>query len=448
MHRGGESGEPPGSLETPSTGPLSRAGGAAEAERRGLRRRASRLALDLTPLRRYPAFRRLWFAQGISFIGTEIAEVVLAYQVYQLTESTLAVGLLALTHLLPLLTLTLIGGAIADAFDRGRLMLVQQVGMVAGSLGLAANAALDHPRIWPLYLFQLVISSFFSLGVGAQRAVTPQLVDQSNFIAASALNSVTSQLGAVGGPAVAGLLIRFVDLKWVYLGDSISYAGAIAAVVLLPRLVAAQDADRPNLRSIIAGFRYVRRQPVILSFFLIDTNAMIFGMPFALFPAVAAHRFGDPKLVGYLYAAPAAGALLVSLLSGPLRHVRRQGLGVIVAAACWGIAIVFFGFARELWAALLLLALAGFSDQISAILRSVMLYRITPNGLLGRVSGIEFMQVAAAPSLGNLEAGALASATSLRFSIVSGGLLCAAGCVLLALAFPALARYDARKPLA
>ncbi len=418
--------------------------GVPAAERRAFPHRLSRFALDVTPLRRNPAYRRLWFGQGISFIGTEIAEVALAYQVYQLTGSTLAVGLISLTHLVPLLTLTVIGGAIADAVDRSRLMLVQQLGMIAGSVGLAANAALSHPRVWPLFAFQLLISSAFSIGVGAQRSMTPQLVEESNFMAASALNSVTSQFGAVSGPALAGLLIKFVDLKWIYLGDSATYLGAIVAVALLPRLVANVDADRPSLRSIVAGFRYVRSQPVILGFFLVDTNAMIFGMPSALFPAMAVHRFGDASLVGYLYTAPAVGALIVSLLSGPLRHVRRQGLGVIVTASLWGLAIGAFGFAHQFWLALLLLGLAGLGDQISAILRSVMLYRITPNEMLGRVSGIEFMQVAAAPSIGNLEAGALASATSLRFSIVSGGVACVAGCALLALAFPALLRYDAR----
>jgi MFS family permease len=274
--------------------------------------------------------------------------------------------------------------------------------------------------------------------------MTPQLVEESHFMAASALNSVTSQFGAVAGPAVAGLLIKYVDLKWLYLGDSCSYAGAIVAVALLPRLLATEDPNRPNLRSIADGFRYVRSQPVILGFFLVDTNAMIFGMPSALFPAIAAHRFGDPSLVGYLYTAPAAGALLVSLLSGPLRHIRRQGLGVVVTASLWGVAIAAFAFAEQFWLALLLLGLAGLCDQMSAILRSVMLYRITPNHMLGRVSGIEFMQVAAAPSIGNLEAGALASATSIRFSVVSGGVLCVVGCVLLAFAFPALVRYDSQ----
>lgn len=417
--------------------------GVAAAERRGF---VARFALDLTPLRRYSAFRRLWFGQGISFIGTEIAEVALAYQMYQLTGSKLAVGLISLTHLVPLLTLTVIGGAIADAFDRRRLMLLQQIGMVCGSLGLAGNAALAHPHVWALYASQLVISSSFSIGAGAQRSMTPQLVDEANFIPASALNSVTSQLGAVAGPGVAGLLLKYVELKWIYLGDSLSYLGALVAVFLLPRLVAREDADRPSLSSIAAGFRYVRGQPVILGFFLVDTVAMIFGMPSALFAPVASDRFNDPALVGYLYMAPAAGALLVSLLSGPLRHVRRQGLGVVVAASLWGVAITAFAFAHQFWLALLLLGLAGFGDQISAILRSVMLYRITPNEMLGRVSGIEFMQVAAAPSIGNLEAGALASATNLTVAIASGGILCVAACAVLGLLFPALVRYDASRP--
>jgi MFS family permease len=442
-------GEPPGSPEAPSPGPLSRTGDSTARVTAAERSRfLSRFALDLTPLRDYPAFRRLWFGQGVSFIGTEIAEVALAYQMYQLTGSKLAVGLISLTHLVPLVTLTVIGGAIADAVDRSRLMLLQQIGMVCGSVGLAANAALDNPHVWALYASQLVISSSFSIGVGAQRSMTPQLVDESNFIAASALNSVTSQFGAVGGPAIAGVLLKFVELKWIYLADSISYVGALIAVALLPRLIAGEGADRPSWRTIKAGFRYVRHQPVILGFFLVDTTAMIFGMPSALFAPIASDRFGDPSLVGYLYMAPAAGALLVSLLSGPLRHVRRQGLGVILTASLWGAAITAFAFAHEFWVALILLGLAGFGDQISAILRSVMLYRITPSKMLGRVSGIEFMQVAAAPSIGNLEAGALANATNLTVAIASGGILCVVGCGVLAFLFPALARYDASKPVA
>jgi len=177
---------------------------------------------------------------------------------------------------------------------------------------------------------------------------------------------------------------------------------------------------------------------------LIDTNAMIFGMPTALFPALATHRFHDPSLVGYLYSATYAGALVASALGGWVNHVRRQGLVIVIAAAVWGAAIAAFGFATELWLALLLLALAGGADLVSAVLRGTMLLELTPDSLRGRLVGIEFAQVASAPALGNLEAGTVASLTSIRASIVSGGIACVAGCALLALAFPALLRYDAR----
>jgi MFS family permease len=188
----------------------------------------------------------------------------------------------------------------------------------------------------------------------------------------------------------------------------------------------------------------VRRHPVILGFFLVDTNAMIFGMPTALFPALATHRFHDPSLVGYLYSATYAGAFVASALGGWVNHVRRQGLAVVLAAASWGAAIAAFGFAERLWLALVLLAFAGGADLVSAVFRDTMLMRLTPDTLRGRLVGIEFAQVASAPALGNLEAGVLASLTSLRFSIVSGGIVCFVGCGLLALAFPALMRYDSR----
>jgi MFS family permease len=199
------------------------------------------------------------------------------------------------------------------------------------------------------------------------------------------------------------------------------------------------------LRSIADGFRYVRRQPVVLGFMLVDVNAMIFGMPMALFPAIATHKYGDPHLVGYLYAAPYAGALASSLLSGWIPHVRRQGLAVAVAASLWGIAIAAFGFADTLWLGLVLLALAGAADNISAVFRATIMLSATPESMRGRLTGIEFMQVASAPTLGNLESGVVASLTSLRFSIVSGGFLCVVGTVVVAALFPALLRYDAKR---
>jgi MFS family permease len=406
-----------------------------------------RLALDLSPLRTSPDFRRLWLAQAVSFLGSEIGLVTVSYQVYQLTGSTLQVGLLSLAQLVPLLTLTILGGAFADAFDRRSLMLWQQGGMIVGTTFTVVNAALPHPQVWPCYVAMLLASAAYSFGVGAQNALIPRIVGDDRLVAANNLFSLIESFGAVVGPAFAGLLLGTVGVLPAYCFDTATFFATLVAVWLLPPLVPEGGGNaRPSLRTIVDGFRFARDTRVILGFMLVDTNAMIFGMPTALFPAIATHRYHHASYVGYLFAATAAGALLFSALGGWVNHVRRQGLVVVLAAAAWGACIAAFGFATQLWLALLLLALAGGADLISAVLRATMLLELTPDAMRGRVLGIEFAQVASAPALGNLEAGALAAATSVRTSIVSGGIACVAGCVLLAAAFPALLRYRRGAP--
>jgi MFS family permease len=309
---------------------------------------------------------------------------------------------------------------------------------------LAVNAALPHPQVWALYALDFVGTSVFSFGTPAMRSLLPRIVREEKIVAASALEGLYSNFAAVAGPAAGGLVIAGIGLTGAYLFDVASFAASLASIWLLPKLPAAHDAEAASLRSILDGFRYVRRQPVVLGIFLVDTNAMIFGMPMALFPALGEHFGGGSKTVGFLFAAPYAGALLASVFSGWAGHVRRQGLAVVVAAAAWGAALVGFGYATVLWLALVLLAVAGAADYLSALWRSAIVLVATPDAMRGRVTGIEFTQVAAAPTLGNLEAGVVASLTSLRFSIVSGGVACVAGCLLLALAIPELLRYDAK----
>jgi hypothetical protein len=216
---------------------------------------------------------------------------------------------------------------------------------------------------------------------------------------------------------------------------------------VLPKIPSDPEADRPGLRSVVEGFRYLKNHRVVLGSFLVDSNAMIFGMPSALFPALAENHFGGgATTVGYLYAAPYAGALLCSLTSGWTSHVRRQGLAVLVAAGLWGAAITVFGLVDSLWLALVFLAIAGGADLISALFRSAILLSATTESMRGRLAGIEFAQVASAPTLGNVEAGLVASLSSIRFSVVSGGVLCVVGTVVIGLLLPALARYDAKAP--
>ena len=370
--------------------------------------------------------------------------VAVPYQLFQLTHSTLAVGLLYLTTLVPLLVAPIVGGAVADAVDRRRLLLASEAGFALVSVALAVNATLPHPQVWALYVLDFVGTLVFGFGTPSMRSLLPRIVEKEQLVAANALESLYSNFAAVAGPAAGGLIIAGVGLTGTYLIDVASFGASLASIWMLPPLPPSPEADRPSVRSIVEGFRYVRRQPVVLGIFLVDTNAMIFGMPMALFPAIGEHFGGGSKTVGFLFAAPYAGALVASIFSGPLAHIRRQGLGVLVAAAAWGAALVAFGYANALWLALAMLAVAGAADFVSAVLRSTIVLVATPDAMRGRITGIEFTQVAAAPTLGNVEAGVVASLTSLRFSIVSGGVACVAGCALLALAIPALLRYDAR----
>jgi MFS family permease len=407
-----------------------------------------RVALDLAPLRGSPAFRRLWAGQAITFVGWRMTVVAIPFQVYELTGSSLAVGLVALTQFVPLVSFTLVGGTFADVLDRRRLLVVSSLGVLGALGGLAANAALPHPRLWLCFALSFLSWSAFSLGAGAMRAVTPRLVPREQFTAAAALSGLTGNLASVVGPAVAGVLIGTAGLGWAYAAALVGAAAGLWSVLALPSMAPTADGASLTARSLLEGFRYVASQQVILAFFLIDTLAMTFGMPMALFPALADNVFRDASVVGYLFAAPSAGAVVASLLSGWAGRVRRQGIAIVVAVLGWGLAIAAFGVVRTLWPALLLLAVAGAADQISAIFRGTIVLTQTPDRLRGRVSGIEFAQVAGTAALGNVEAGVVAALVSVRFSIVFGGLACVASTLLVALALPALVRFDAARDAA
>jgi MFS family permease len=370
--------------------------------------------------------------------------VLVPVQVYRLTGSTLDVGLVALVQFVPLVVFTIIGGALADAHDRRRLLVLSNVGIAASTAGFVAVSAAGRPNVGVVFALGFAAWTSFSLGVGAMRALMSRLVTPEQLPAAAALTGLYNNLGLVVGPAVAGVLISTAGFAATY---GLALGGillAISTLVRLPPVPPQDDAPRMTFGTIAEGFHYLATQRLVLSFFLIDTLAMLLGMPSSLFPALAQHLFRDPASVGYLFAAPAVGAFLVSLLSGWATRVRRQGVAIVVSASGWGIAITAFGFTRTLWVALVLLALAGAADQVSAIFRSTIVLTVTPDHMRGRLGGIEFAQVASTPSLGNLEAGVVAQLTSLRFSIVSGGIGCVVGTIAVAALFPALLRYDAR----
>ncbi|HYA09039.1 MAG TPA: MFS transporter [Gaiellaceae bacterium] len=407
-----------------------------------------RVAVDVTPLRESRGFRRLWCGQATAYVAWRMMLVLVPVQVYRITGSSLAVGLLALVQFIPLVTLTIVGGALADTHDRRRVLLWSLGGVALATAAFVAVSGLNTQSAPLVFALGFLTWSSFSLGAGAVRSITPRLVPLDQLPAAAALIGLYNNLGLVVGPAIAGVLIVSIGLTATY---AVALGGMLVALVLIagvPPIPPAPDARRMTFASIREGFHYVGTQHVVLGFFLIDSIAMIFGMPAALFPALAQNVFHDPASVGYLFAAPAVGAFAASLVSGWVMRVRRQGAAIVLAASGWGIAIAAFGFTSTLWVALLLLAVAGAADQVSAVFRSTIVLTVTPDHMRGRLGGIEFAQVTSTPALGNLEAGIVASLTSLRFSIVSGGILCVVGTLVCASVYPVLLRYDARHPRA
>jgi MFS family permease len=403
-----------------------------------------RLLADLTPLRASRDFRVLFAGAGVSYLGRQLTVVAIPFQVYLITRSSLAVGMVGLAAVVPLVTLSLAGGAIADAMDRRKLLLVTQVLSASTSAGLALNAGSSSPRLWPIYVLAALSAGLAGVDLPARNAVIPRLVGRDLFQAAAALSQIQFQVGQVLGPALAGLIIARVSLAAAYWIDVASFGAAVVGVLLIAPQPPEGGGTRASLSSIGEGLRYLKGRRLLVSTFLIDIDAMVFGMPRALFPALATGFFGGgAATVGLLYAAPGAGALLGALTTGWVGRVRRQGRAVIVSVAVWGGAIAAFGLVPWLPVGLALLAVAGAADVVSAVFRNTILQLSVPDALRGRLSSVHIAVVTGGPQLGDAEAGAVAALTSARTSVVSGGLACVVGVLVLLRLVPELARYDA-----
>ncbi|MEO8291615.1 MAG: MFS transporter [Actinomycetota bacterium] len=410
----------------------------------GVLARIRRHALDLSPVRASRDFRLLFAGQALSELGSHITFVAVPFQVYEITGNTLAVGLIGLCELVPLLVLPILGGAIADAVERRRMLLVAHVLTALLSAALVANARLAHPRLWALYVFAFLAAGAYGLYSPALRAWPARLLPVELLPSAMAMEATTYNIAQLAGPALGGVLIASVGLAGAYAVDVLSFVAGFAFVAAMRPSPPTAERAGIDLTSIREGLRFLRGKRVLQATFWVDINAMVFGMPMALFPAFARDVLGSgPRVLGLLYAAPAAGSLLAGLGSGRARHVRRQGRAIMVAVVCWGAAIAGFGLSTTVWAAIAFLALAGAADMVSGIFRDAVLKTTTPDEMRGRLEGVSLSVVAGGPSLGDLEAGALASVTSVPFSIVSGGLACIVGVGVLAAAIPQLARYDA-----
>jgi len=413
---------------------------------------ARHVLLDTTPLRRSRDYRALISGLGVSVLGNQLTTVAVPFQVYAITRSSLMVGLVSLTQLFPLIFGSLLGGSLVDAVDRRKLLLLVEGICACSSAGLALNADLG-PALWPLFLLPAITASQSGIDSSARNAMLPGLVGMELLPASNAIFQSLFQTGAIVGPAVAGLLLAGAGVHVIYWIDVASYLVAMTAVLTMsPQPPPAAGAPggavtRPGWRSTLEGLRFVRRSQPVLGAYVIDVNAMVFGMPRALFPALAATVFGGgATTVGLLYAAPGAGALLGALTTGWVGRVRRQGLAVICAVIVWGAAIAGFGVARWLPLALVLLAVAGWADVLSAVFRNTIIQFAGPDGMRGRLMGVQMAVVAGGPRLGDLEAGAVATAFGDTASVISGGLACIVGAFAVARALPGFTRLRSELP--
>ena len=409
---------------------------------RAFRRLIRAVAIDVGPLR-HREFRLLYAGQAVSFAGSMITYVAIPFQVYDLTGSTLVVGLLGLAELVPLLGTALLGGALADAHDRRRLVLLADATLLVLALVLVANALLDDPHVWLLF----VVAAGMSAAGGLQRppldAMLPRLVPREELAAASALDGFRGNAGQIVGPALAGVLIATAGLGVTYAVDAASFLVSLAALARMRAVPPPPEAAPPSLARVREGVRYALSRQELTGSYAVDINAMLFGIPIALFPAVA-DRHGGPELLGLLYAAGPVGAVLFTLVSGWVARVHRHGAAIALSAGAYGAAIVVFGLAGPLPLALAALAAAGAADMSSVIFRATLWNQTIPDHMRGRMAGIEQLSYSIGPTLGTTRSGVVASVTSVPFSIASGGAVCVAGTVVLCALLPRFWRYDAR----
>jgi len=407
-------------------------------------RRIGNLLADPAPLRLDRDFRLLWTGQAISVAGRMITTVVLPYQVYVLTSDLLALGVLSLVQLVPIMLFALGGGAVADAVDRRRLLLVTQVGLAGTSLALVLLAMQPAPPLLALYAVAFVAAGLGAVDQPTRASAIPRLVPPERLQAAISMNQLVFNGAAVIGPAIGGIVLATAGIGAAYLIDLVTYGAAIIAVLMIAPIPPAAGAARPSLRTVAEGLRYARSRREVLATFLVDINAMVFGSPRSLFTPLALDVFHvGPAGVGFMSSAVGMGAFLAAVFSGWTTSVRRPGRAVLISVAVWSLGIVGFGLATFSFPlALLFLAIASGADVYSAVLRSAIVQLLTPDALRGRVSSIHILVVTGGPRIGDAEASAVAAVMGTQFSVVSGGILSLIGLGAVALAMPEFARLD------
>lgn len=398
--------------------------------------------MDLTPLKRNRDFRYVYTGQFLSFFGTMMTVVALPYQIYHITHSTAAVGLLGVIQLLPLLIAAFIGGALADVLDRRKLLIRAECGMALGCLALIMNAASATPHLWLIYVIAVGLSCLNGLHRPSLDALIPRLVSHEEIQAVSVLSSFKSTVGMIGGSAVAGFFIASLGLVWTFVIDGMTFVISIVALMQVKSIMPPEQQDKPSLKSVWQALQYALTRQELIGTYVVDFFAMVFAMPNALFPALAV-IYGGTKTLGWLYAAPAVGALMITTFSGWTQRIKRHGVAVAVAASLWGVFMACVGLSHQLYFILLFLMLAGAADSVSGIFRLTIWNETIPDKLRGRMASLEMISYMSGPLLGSAQVGFLAAFTGTQIAILIGGILCVVAVLFCVLCLPLFWKYHA-----
>jgi MFS family permease len=401
----------------------------------------AKFAIDLTPLKKYPDFRNLWSAGLISYMGSMITYVAMPFQLKELTGSYLAVGLLGAVEIIPLIIFGLYGGVLADSVDRKKMVWATEAAALFLVLILLANSAMWEPKVSVIY----IVAGLFAVVSGLQRpsmdSILPRLVSHEDLPAASALLSLRWQLGVIVGPTIGGIIFSTFSVSVGYGLDIATFIVSLIFLAMVKNVPALKEAEKPSLAALFDGVKYAFSRQDLIGTYVIDLAAMTLAMPLALYPFWA-DELNAPWALGFFYAAITVGSVLVTLTSGWTRTYRFHGRAVIFAAMGWGLAIAAAGLSKSLALVLLFLTIAGAFDMVSALFRGNIWNQTIPDSLRGRLAGIELLSYSVGPLAGQLRAASMAAATSLTFSVTSGGLLCAAVVGILAIFLPKFRKYD------
>ncbi|HQX56636.1 MAG TPA: MFS transporter [Pyrinomonadaceae bacterium] len=401
------------------------------------------MLLDLSPLRASRDYRLLFTGQLVSFFGSMMTFIVVPWQMYQLTGSSAMVGYIYLAEFVPMVILAFVGGAMADFFDKRKLLRVTEIGQTTVTAILLVNALLPQPQVWVLFVAVALHAGLAAIQRPAFESFIQKVIPVEMMSAVMALNSIRYSLGAIVSPALAGIIATQFSSSIAYAFDLLTFIASLIAVFMIRAVPPPANAEKPSFQSIKRAWKYAFSRQELVGTYFIDIAAMFFAMPQALYPALAV-IYGE-KYVGFFPAAIAGGALVASLTSGWTRNINRHGLLVTIAAVLWGVAIMFFGLVDSIVPALLFLAAAGFFDMISGIFRGSIWNQTIPNYLRGRLASIEMMSYLTGPMLGSAKMGIVAEKFGVKSAIVSGGILCVVAVLGAAVFLPKFATYDGRE---